>query len=822
MATNYEEDNIEFKETLPLLPIRDIVVYPFMILPLFVGRESSVLAVEHALSQNERLIFLSSQKDITAEAPEPSEIYDLGTVAMIMRMRKLPDGRIKILVQGLSKARILSFTQTGPFFITKLSPVENQKLQPDGVPITALMRNIREQLEKVITLGKTLSPDILIVLEDIQDPGRLADLVASNLNLHVAEAQIILEILDPLERLHKINDILSRELEILAMQAKIRNVAIDEISKSQKEYFLREQIKAIKSELGDEVPEGPEDEFAEFRDKIRKSKMPLEIEKECRKQLSRLEKMHPDSSESSILRNYLEWLTELPWSRSSKELVNLVRAQEILDEDHFDLEKVKERILEYLAVRQLKGSKMKGPILCFSGPPGVGKTSLGKSIARATGREFVRISLGGIKDEAEIRGHRRTYVGSMPGRFIQALKQVNSNNPVILLDEVDKIGGDFKGDPSSALLEVLDPEQNSTFRDHYLNLPFNLSNIMFIATANVLDNIPEPLKDRMEILNLSGYTQEEKIAIAHKYLVPKQLEENGISTEHISFQDDGLKTLIRNFTSEAGLRNLERQIGALCRKVAMKIAKGEQGKTVMTSSVVCNLLGPQIYTDEDRKIIDEIGVATGLAWTAVGGQILYIEATKMKGKGLTLTGQLGDVMKESAQTAIGYIRSQSENFCIPEDSFEKNEVHIHLPAGAIPKDGPSAGITLATAIVSLLTGCPIHRNIAMTGEITLTGKVLPVGGIKEKALAAMRMDIPTVIIPWKNKKDLVEIPQDYRDKIKFIPVKKFEEVLSIVLANWDKKHKEFQDTITKGKKETEKEREKDKEQNLKEIPPAAA
>ena len=818
MGTNYEEDNVEFKETLPLLPIRDIVVYPFMILPLFVGRESSVLAVEHALAQNERLIFLSSQKDITAESPEPSEIYELGTVAMIMRMRKLPDGRIKILVQGLSKARIQSFTQTEPFFITKLTKVENKKLGIEDVPITALMRNIKEQLEKVITLGKTLSPDILIVLEDIQDPGRLADLVASNLNLHVAEAQIILEILDPLERLHKINDILSRELEILAMQAKIRNVAIDEISKSQKEYFLREQIKAIKSELGDEAQESPEDEFAEFRDKIRRAKMPIEVEKECRKQVNRLEKMHPDSSESSILRNYLEWLTELPWSKSSKELINLIRAQEILDEDHFDLEKVKERILEYLAVRQLKGNNMKGPILCFSGPPGVGKTSLGKSIAKATGREFVRISLGGIKDEAEIRGHRRTYVGSMPGRFIQALKQVNTNNPVILLDEVDKIGGDFKGDPSSALLEVLDPEQNSSFRDHYLNLPFNLSNIMFIATANVLDNIPEPLKDRMEVLNLSGYTQEEKIAIAHKYLVPKQLEENGITDEHITFKDEGLTTLIRNFTSEAGLRNLERQIGALCRKVAMKIAKGETGKTIMDAKTVCELLGPQIYTDEDRKISDEVGVATGLAWTAVGGQILYIEATKMKGKGLTLTGQLGEVMKESAQTAIGFIRSQYQNFCIDEDAFEKNEIHIHLPAGAIPKDGPSAGITLATAIVSLLTGCPIHRKIAMTGEITLTGKVLPVGGIKEKALAAMRMDIPTVIFPYKNKKDLVDIPQEYRDKIEFVPVKTFEEVLGLVLEGWDEKKKEFQDKFKRENQDLEIEPGK----KVKEIPPAAA
>ena len=789
MVTNYEGDNIELKDHLPLLPIRDIVVYPFMILPFFVGRDSSIQAVDHALNKSERLILLASQKDMKAEAPSPDEIYETGTIAMIMRMRKLPDGRVKILVQGLSKARITEFTQEAPYFMCKLIKVSDVAVEENNVAANALMRNIREQLEKVINLGKVLSPDILMILEDIKDAGRLADLVASNLNLHVGEAQTILETLDPMERLHRINDILSRELEILAMQNKIKSTAKDEISKNQKEYFLREQIKAIKSELGDENQKEGDDEFSEIREKIKKAKMPEEAEKESMKQIARLEKMHPDSSEASILRTYLEWMCDLPWSKSSVEHIDLDAALEILNEDHFDLFKVKERILEYLAVRQLKGPGMKGPILCFSGPPGVGKTSLGKSIAKACGREFVRISLGGVKDEAEIRGHRRTYVGAMPGRFIQALKQVKTNNPVILLDEVDKLGGDFKGDPSSALLEVLDPEQNSTFRDHYLNIPFDLSNVMFIATSNVLDQIPAPLRDRMEIINLSGYTQEEKVAISKKYIIPKQMDENGIKDEHISFTDDGVASVIKGYTAEAGLRNLERKIGAICRKVAMKIAKGEAEQTHIMSETVFKLLGPPVYTKDDEKEVDEVGVATGLAWTSHGGEVLYIEATKMKGRGLTLTGQLGDVMKESAQTAIGYIRSQAMELHIDEDVFEKHEIHIHLPAGATPKDGPSAGITLATTIVSLLTSTPISREVAMTGEITLTGKVLPIGGLKEKALAAMRMNIKTIIIPWKNRKDLEEIPEEYRAKLTFIPVKTIDEVLEVALIGWKEKKK---------------------------------
>ncbi len=783
MVTNYEGEAIDFKEMLPLLPVRDLVVYPFMILPLFVGRETSIKAVEESYNKTDRLILLSSQKDITAESPSPSEIYEMGTVAMIMRMRRLPDGRIKILIQGLAKARIKEFVSTEPFYQVKVEKVESQIVTASTTTVEALARTVKENLEKVISLGKVISPDILMVLEDIQDPGRLSDLVASNLNLKVSEAQKVLEIIDPVERLGHINQVLLKELEVLAQQAKIKGSTKEDPAKNQKEFFLREQIKAMKQELNNEDSD-KNDEFAELKEKLMAKGLPAEAEKETIKQLGRLERMHPDSSESSILRSYLEWVIDLPWFEESKEVTDLQYAKDVLDDDHFDLEKVKERILEYLAVRSLKGVTPKGPILCFSGPPGVGKTSLGKSIAKATGREFVRISLGGLKDESEIRGHRRTYVGAMPGRFIQAMKQCKTVNPVILLDEIDKLGSDFKGDPSSAMLEVLDPEQNCTFRDNYLNLNYDLSKIMFIATANVLDQIPGALRDRMEIINLAGYTQEEKVQISKKYLIPKQMDEHGINDEHIEFHDEGVEAVISGYTREAGLRNLERQVGALCRKVAKKIASGHHQKTHIFSTTVEELLGPAIYSREDSNEYDEVGVATGLAWTAAGGEILHIEATKMKGHGITLTGQLGDVMKESAHAALGFIRSHALELGIDEKVFAEHEIHIHLPAGGIPKDGPSAGITLATVMVSLLTNSYISKDIAMTGEITLTGKVLPVGGIKEKALAAMRAGIDTIIIPWKNQKDLLDIPALYRKKINFIPVKNIEEVLEIALVDY--------------------------------------
>jgi len=781
MVTNYEGEQIQIPENLPMLPVRDIVIFPFMILPLFVGRDSSIKAVEEALARNDRLIFLSSQKNTADEFPQPEGIYSVGTIAMIMRMRKLPDGRIKILAQGLTKARTRDFTQSEPFYRVNIDKIDEKVLDgKDMLEAEALMRNVRENLEKVISLGKVLSPDILMVLDDVSDPGRLADLVASNLGLKMAEAQGLLETFDALARIRNVNEILMRELEVLAMQAKIRSQAKDEMTKSQKEYFLREQIRAIKNELGDGDTKG--EEIQELRQKVLDAKMPDENEQEVLKQLGRLERMHPDSSEASILRSYLELVVELPWNKASEDNLDLKHAKKILDEDHFDLQKIKERCLEYLAVRKLNKS-MKGPILCFAGPPGVGKTSLGLSIARALGREFLRISLGGVKDEAEIRGHRRTYVGAMPGKIIQGLKQVKTKNPIFMLDEIDKLGNDFRGDPSSALLEVLDPEQNNTFRDHYLNLPFDLSNVMFLATANVLDTIPPALRDRMEIIQLSGYLDEEKLKISKQYLVPKQIKENGITEKQIDVTDDALIHTIEHYTREAGLRNLERLIGTLCRKVARKVAEGEKDKTKVTPELVGKFLGPAMYTREDQQDRDEVGISTGLAWTQAGGEILYIETSISKGKGgVTLTGQMGDVMKESASAAWSYIRGNGDRYGIEDKAFSEHDLHVHIPAGAIPKDGPSAGVAMATALVSRLTGIPARKDVAMTGEMTLTGKVLPIGGLKEKALAALRHGITKIIIPYKNQKDLEDIAEEYRDKLEFFPVKHIDEVLQFALA----------------------------------------
>jgi ATP-dependent Lon protease len=778
-VTNYDGEQIEIPETLPMLPVRDIVVFPYMIIPLFVGRDSSIKSVEESLARSDRLILLASQKDISDEHPAPEGIYKTGTVSMIMRMRKLPDGRIKILTQGLCKANISEFTQTNPFYECKIDRIAeiagNQHPEAE-----ALMRTVREQLERVIALGKVLTPDILMVLDDIHDPGRLADLVASNLGLKVSEAQAMLEITDGFERLKKIHDVLNKEIEVLTLQAKIRSQAKDEMTKSQKEYFLREQIRAIKSELGDGDQKG--EEINELKEKIANCKMPPEVETEALKQLGRLERMHPDASEASMLRTYIDWLIETPWSKHTVDNLDLTNAKKILDEDHFNLSKIKERILEYLAVRKLK-EKMKGPILCFAGPPGVGKTSLGRSIARAMGREFVRVSLGGVKDEAEIRGHRRTYVGALPGRIVQGLKQAGTNNPIFVLDEIDKLGSDFRGDPSAALLEVLDPEQNFSFRDHYLNVPFDLSNVMFIATCNNLETIPSALRDRMEVIQLSGYTEEEKFFISRKYLIPKQTGENGLKKEQIEVTDEAIATVVSQYTREAGLRNLERHVATLCRKTARQVAEGKSDKTVIDKELVYKFLGPAPYIREEEQERDEVGIATGLAYTSVGGEILYVETTTMRGKGgILLTGQLGEVMKESGQAAMGLIRSRAKDFGIDEDFFEKNDIHVHYPQGGIPKDGPSAGITMATAIISRLTGIPIRKDVAMTGEITLTGRVLPIGGLKEKALAAMRHGIKTVIIPEKNKKDLEDIPEEFRDKLTFITVKTIDDVLDVALV----------------------------------------
>lgn len=627
------------------------------------------------------------------------------------------------------------------------------------------------------------------IIENVEDPGKLADLVASNLGLKAEQSQEILEILDPVQRLKRVSEILAREIELLTVQQKIQSEARGEIDKTQREYFLREQLKAIQKELGD-IDERAE-EIKEFRKKIEEAKMPEKVLKEAEKQLKRLEKMHPDSAEAATVRTYLDWLVELPWSKSTTDNLDIKEAEKVLNEDHYDLEKVKERILEYLSVRKLK-EKMKGPILCFIGPPGVGKTSLGKSIARALGREFVRMSLGGVRDEAEIRGHRRTYVGALPGRIIQGIKTAGTNNPVFMLDEIDKIGMDFRGDPSSALLEVLDPEQNYAFTDHYLSVPFDLSNVMFITTGNLVDTIPSPLRDRMEIIYLSGYTTEEKLGIAKNYLIPKQLEEHGLNNKVLKITDQGLYTIISQYTREAGVRNLEREIANLCRKVAKKIAEGKEKQFIINAHNVNKYLGVPKYLPEEEMEKDEIGVATGLAWTETGGDIIYVEATIMKGKGnLTLTGQLGDVMKESAQAALSYVRSKAKSLGIKEDIFSKIDIHIHVPAGAIPKDGPSAGITMATAIASALTGKPVNKNIAMTGEVTLRGRILPIGGLKEKTLAAKRMGIKKVIIPKRNKKDLEDIPKYIKKDMDFVLAETMDDVLKVALKSnkiLEKKH----------------------------------
>lgn len=781
METKLENEELKIPDVLPLLPVRDVVVYPYMILPLFVGREISIAAVDHALSKD-RLIFLATQKDVSDEDPEPAAIYDVGTVAMIMRMLKLPDGRVKILVQGLTKGKIDSYVSSKPFYSVHVERITEPAVLESSLETEALMRTVKEQLARIISLGKVISPEVMVIVENMQEPGSLADLIASNIGLKVEEAQRLLEIIDPLERLRRVNEFLNKEFELLNMQARIQSAAKEEMGKSQREYFLREQLRAIQQELGE--TDARAEEMAELRKALENSKMPPQVEKEALKQLGRLEQMHPDAAESGMLRTYLDWMVELPWSKSTKDALDIKRAKEILDEDHFYLEKIKERILEFLAVRKLK-KKMKGPILCFVGPPGVGKTSLGKSIARAMGRKFVRISLGGVRDEAEIRGHRRTYVGALPGRILQGLKQAGSNNPVFMLDELDKIGADFRGDPSSALLEVLDPEQNHAFSDHYINLPFNLSNVMFIATANQIDPVPGPLQDRMEVINLAGYTEEEKLQIAKRYLVPRQVKENGINEKILTITDEAIKAIIAKYTREAGLRNLEREIGSICRKVARKVAEGDKKHFIVNPAAVAKYLGPPKFLREEEMKQNEVGVATGLAWTPVGGEVLFIEATIMKGKGgLTLTGQLGDVMKESVQAALSYIRSKEAEFHLSDDFFHNMEIHVHVPAGAIPKDGPSAGITMATALVSALTKIPVRKDVAMTGEITLRGKVLPIGGLKEKMLAAIRAGITTIIIPEQNKKDLEEVPRHIMKKITIVTAKNIDDVLKVALEKF--------------------------------------
>jgi len=763
---------------LPLLPIRDVVVFTSMLLPLFVGRDRSIQAVEESLAAS-RLIFLATQKEQQEEDPSPEHIYRVGTVATVLRMLKLPDGRVKVLVQGLSRGTIAEFVQLTPYFRVRITPLGEKPVPPLSVEMEALLRNVREQSEQILSLRGILSSDVVTLLNSVEDPGRLADLVASNLRLRVEAAQEILEITDPMQRLVKVNECLAKELELSTVQARIQSEAKEEMNRTQREYYLREQLRAIKRELGD--LDERDEEIEDLRKKITKARMSKVAREEALKQLNRLEQMHPDAAEASMVRTYLDWLVELPWNRGTRDHLDLKKAKEVLDEDHYNLDQVKERILEYLGVRKLN-PKMKGPILCFVGPPGVGKTSLGRSIARTMGRKFTRISLGGLKDEAEIRGHRRTYIGALPGRIIQGLKMAGSNNPVFMMDEIDKVGTDFRGDPSSALLEVLDPEQNVSFSDHYLNVPFDLSRVMFITTANLIDPIPSALRDRMEVISISGYTDQEKLEIARKYLLPRQLKENGLTPKDLELSKATLLTVINEYTEEAGLRNLEREIGKICRKVARRLAEGEPGPFRITRTNLHRYLGVPKFLPEADLEADEVGVATGLAWTPVGGDILRIEATTMPGKGmLMLTGQLGEVMKESGQAALSYARSRAERFGLKLDFYEKLDLHIHVPAGAIPKDGPSAGVSMATALISTLCRRPVRRDLAMTGEITLRGYVLPVGGLREKALAALRQKIYTVLIPAENRKDLTEIPRNLRRQLHFVPVKHMDEILELAL-----------------------------------------
>ena len=764
-----------------MLPLRDIVVFPFMIVPLFVSRDRSIKAVDQSLSEN-RLIFLLAQKDMEQEEPAISDLYQIGTVSIIMRMLKLPDGRIRILVQGLARAKVETFEESSkPFLQAKISVVSEPSLENPPVEVTALIRNVRGALEKAVNLGKNISSEVMVLMANLDDPGRLADLVASNLELKSVDAQVVLDLTDPVARLKKINDLLTKELELLTVQQEINTQAKGEIDKSQREFYLRQQLKAIQQELG----EGSElsEEAQQLREKIANAKMSKEINDECERQVKKLERMHPDSAETAIIRNYLEWMVTLPWSVSTTDNMDLKRAQRILDEDHYGLEKVKERIVEYLAVRKIKGDT-KGPILCFVGPPGVGKTSLGKSIARALDRKFVRLSLGGVHDEAEIRGHRRTYVGAMPGRVVQGIHQAGSHNPVFMMDEVDKIGMDYRGDPSSALLEVLDPEQNFAFRDNYLGVPFDLSRVLFITTANLLDPIQPAFRDRMETIELTGYSDEEKLAIARKHLLPKQLTEHGLKPKQIPFSDSALRVIISQYTREAGLRNLEREIGSICRKVARKLAEGQTEACRITADNVKTYLGAPKVLPEELLKSDQVGVATGLAWTPMGGEIMFIEATAMKGKGgLLLTGKLGEVMKESAQAALSYARSKSQELGINDEFFQEHDLHIHVPEGAIPKDGPSAGITMATAMISLFTQRPVRKSVAMTGEITLRGNVLPIGGLKEKLLAARRAKIKTVVIPQLNVKDLDELPTYLKETLQIVPVEEVTQVLENALIS---------------------------------------
>ena len=775
-----KEDDLEqheIPENLPILPVRNMVLYPWVMVPILVGRGKSVRLIDDVLLKS-KVIGLVAQRDAEKEDPTPDDLFKVGTAGVILKMLKFPDGSLRVLIQGMKRFKVKEFTESEPYFKAKVDLLEDDIT--DDKELQALVQNLRTQFQKLIEHSPVIPAEVQITAMNITAPGKLADFVATHLNIELAEMQGLLETLQVKERLQKVTVLLTRELEVLELGSKIQNQIKDEMESKQRDYYLREQLKAIKKELGE--GDGDNQEIEEFREKIKKAKMSAEVEKEANAELDRMSRMHPDAAEYTVSRTYLDWLTALPWQRGTDDHLDIKKAREQLDADHYDLDKVKERILEYLAVRKLK-SDMKGPSLCFVGPPGVGKTSLGKSIAKSLGRKFERIALGGIRDEAEIRGHRRTYIGSLPGRVIRAIRKCDSNNPVIILDEIDKVGTDFRGDPSSALLEVLDPEQNNTFTDHYLDVPFDLSKVMFIATSNLMDPIPPALRDRMEVLEIPGYTDFDKLQIAKNYLVPKQTVEHGLTLDMLSVEDAALQKLIKDYTREAGVRNLEREVASVCRKIAKKVAEGDTAKHVIKEDDIPKLLGPEKYFAEIAERTDRPGVAIGLAWTAVGGDILFIEATKMRGKkSFRITGQLGEVMKESAEAALSYVRSKSRELRLEDDFFENLDMHVHIPAGAIPKDGPSAGVTLATAIASLLTDTPVKSNVAMTGELTLRGKVLPVGGIKEKVLAAHRAGITEVILPTRCKKDLEDVPNEIREQLKFHYVDDVDEVIRLALG----------------------------------------
>lgn len=765
-------------KVLPLLPLRGISVFPYMMLHFDVGRDKSISALDEAMVKDQ-LIFLVSQKDAATDDPSTDDFYQVGTVSKIKQLLKLPGDTIRVLVEGMHRGRIINHIKDDPFFEVEIEEFVDQEDVQKDIETEALMRAIFDSFEEYIKLTNRTAVDTLITISGVEEPARFADIVASNLSLRISQKQHILEAFDPLERLKRLHAILVKELDILRVERKINLRVKRQIDKMQREYYLKEQLKAIQKELGED--DGLMAEVEDYRKRVREAGLPEETEEKVLKEVDRLMKMSPGSAETGVIRGYLDWILELPWNVETEDNLDLKYARKVLDEDHYGLEKVKERILEYLAIRQLADG-MKGPILCLVGPPGVGKTSIGRSIARALNRKFVRMSLGGVRDEAEIRGHRRTYVGAIPGRIIYSMRQAGSKNPVFLLDEVDKMSHDFRGDPASAMLEVLDAEQNNAFRDHYLEVPFDLSKVVFVITANTTDTIPRPLLDRMEVIYISSYTEEEKLNIALKYLLPKQLKEHGLKKENLLISENTVRDIINYYTREAGVRNLERRIADVCRKAAKQLVEEKRKRVRVTGANLSKYLGIPAYRYEKVKEGTEVGIATGLAWTPVGGETLSIEVTTMKGSGkLVLTGQLGDVMKESARAGISYIRSRTEELGIDPNFYQELDIHIHIPEGAIPKDGPSAGITIATAVISALANVPVRKDTAMTGEITLRGRVLPVGGIKEKSLAANRAGISKVLIPAENEKDLEEVPANVKRKLEFVTVDHMDSVLDHAL-----------------------------------------